>query len=153
MASTTTSTTTAATMPQAGATSTAGLAAQGKVKAVNGDLVTFAPSNTNYELHLVSPGYAGPLNTLVRGVVRAVARKAYTVPSGGNFISPIYGSPRIIQGRVRAIDGNTIVVQAGVPVYVTMPADASAVEMANGPIAVGSLTNVVALPGATFELA
>lgn len=148
MASTTTTSTT--TSPQPAATSTAGFAAQGKVKGVNGDLVVFAPSNTNYELHLVSPGYAGPLNALVRGVVRVVARKAYTVPSGGNFISPIYGSPRTIQGRVRLVDGNIVVVQAGLPIHVTLPGDVSAVELANGPIAAGSLINVVALPGATF---
>lgn len=157
MASTTTTgattTSISATTPHAGATSTAGLAAQGKVKGVAGDLVMFAPSNTNYELHLVAPGYAGPLNALTRGVVRAVARKAYTVPSGGNFISPIYGSPRTIQGRVRSVSGNEIVVQAGLPVHVTLPGDASAVELGNGAIAVGSLVNVVALPGATFEKA
>ena len=146
-----TATSISATTPHTGATSTAGLAAQGKVKGLTGGLVLFAPSNTNYELHLVSPGYSGPLNALTRGVVRAVARKAYTVPSGGNFISPIYGQPRTIQGRVRSINGNDIVVQAGLPIHVTLPGDASAVELANGAIAVGSLVNVVALPGATYE--
>lgn len=135
-------------------TTTTAFTAQGKVTATKGGVVTFVPSNTTYELHLVAPGYAGPVNTLLNnGVVRVVARKAYTVPSGGNFISPIYGTPRTIQGRVRAVEGNAIVVQAGVPIHVTMPAEASAVEMANGTIAVGSLVNVVALPGATFELA
>jgi hypothetical protein len=155
MASTTSTTTvttaTTPTTPQVGATSTAGNAAQGKVKGVTGDVVIFAPSNTNYELHLAAPGYGGPLNVLTRGVVRAVARKAYTVPSGGNFISPIYGPPRTIQGRVRSVEGNVIVVQAGLPIHVTLPGDAAAVELGNGAIAVGSLVNVVALPGATFE--
>jgi hypothetical protein len=89
----------------------------------------------------------------VGGVIRVVARKVYTVPSGGNFINPIFGPPRTIQGRVRALDGGSMVVQAGMPVHVELPAEASAVELANGPIAVGSLVNVVALPGATFELA
>ena len=156
MASTTTTpsattTSISATTPHTGATSTAGLAAQGKVKGAGGGVVMFTPSNTNYELHLASPGYAGPLDALTRGVVRAVARKAYTVPSGGNFISPIYGQPRTIQGRVRSVSGNEIVVQAGLPIHVTLPGDASAVELGNGAIAVGSLVNVVALPGATFE--
>jgi hypothetical protein len=148
-----TSTTVSATTPNAGATSTAGVVAQGKIKSITGDVLIFAPSNTNYELHLGSPGHAGPLNVLTRGTVRVIARKAYTVPSGGNFISPIYGSPRTIQGRVRSVQGNEIVVQAGLPIHVTLPGDASAVELGNGAIAVGSLVNVVALPGATFEKA
>ena len=141
--------TTTTTTPSAPTTR---LTARGKVTGTKDGTITFVPANTAYELHLVAPGYSGPVNTLVDGVIRVTARKAYTVPSGGNFISPIYGPPRTIQGRVRAIDGNTIVVQAGTPVYVTMPAEQSAVEMANGTITVGSLVNVMALPGATFEL-
>ena len=130
------------------------ITARGKVTGVNGDLVKFAPSNTNYDFHLVCPSYSGPLNTLVEGVIRVKARKAYTVPSGGNFITPIYGPPRIIQGRVRAVDGNSIVLHAGVAIHVELPAEASAVELANGPIAVGgSMVNVVAMPGATLQLA
>jgi hypothetical protein len=135
------------------ATTTTVITTRGKVTGIAGDVIKFAPSNSNYDLHLVSPSYAGPLNALVDGVIRVKARKAYTVPSGGNFISPIYGSPRIIQGRVRAVEGNSIVVQASTPIHVDLPAEASAVELANGPIAVGSLVNVVALPGATFQLA
>ena len=129
------------------------ITARGKVTAVNDGIVTFVPYNTAYALHLAAPGYAGPMNTLVDAVIRATARKAYTVPSGGNFISPIYGTPRTIQGRVRAVDGNTIVVQAGVPIHVELPAEATAVELRRGPITAGALLNVVALPGATFELA
>lgn len=128
-------------------------AAAGKVTAtIGGGLIKFAPAGTTYELHLVCPSYAGPLNTRIEGVIRVTARKAYTVPSGGNFITPIYGPPRIIQGRVRAIEGNAIVLQAGVPIHVRLPDEAAAVELANGVIGVASLVNVVALPGATFEL-
>ncbi len=135
------------------ATTTTAISAQGKVTGTRNGLVVFVPANTAYELHLAAPGYSGPMNTLVNGIVRVTARKAYTVPSGGNFISPIYGTPRTIQGRVRSVDGNALVVQAGLPVHVTMPSETSAVELANGAITAGSLINVVALPGATFELA
>jgi hypothetical protein len=132
---------------------TTAITARGKVTAVRDGLVKFVPYNTAYELHLVAPGYAGPMNTPVDGVIRATARKAYTVPSGGNFISPIYGPPRTIQGRVRAVEGNTVVIQAGAPIHVELPAEASAVELAQGPISAGVIVNVVALPGASFELA
>ena len=140
-----------ATMPTT--TTTTAMTARGKVTAVKDGLVKFVPYNTAYELHLAAPGYAGPMNTLVDGIIRASARKAYTVPSGGNFISPIYGTPRTIQGRVRAVEGNTVVIQAGAPIHVELPAEATAVELRRGPITAGALVNVVALPGATFELA
>ena len=126
--------------------------ARGKITSAAGGVVKFAPANTNYVLHLSAPDLSGPLNTLIEGAIRVVARKVYTVPSGGNFISPIFGPPKTIQGRVRALDGRSMVVQAGVPVYVELPGEASAVELANGSIGVGSLVNVVAFPGATFEL-
>ena len=147
------STTTSPTTPHTGTTSTGrtGTNARGKITAVSAGVIQFGPSGTNYVLHLAAPDVNGPLGTLVEGVIRVQARKAYTVPSGGNFISPIYGSPRTIQGRVRSVEGNPVVVHAGLPVHVTLPGDASAVELGNGPIAVGSLINVVALPGATFE--
>ena len=133
------------------ATTSTAFPARGKVVELKSDVVKFSPANTNYELHLAAPGYAGPVKTPVDGVIRVTARKAYTVPSGGNFISPIYGSPRTIQGRVRSIDGNVIVVHAGTPITVQLPAESSAVELGNGAISVGSLVNVVALPGAAFE--
>jgi hypothetical protein len=130
------------------------IASRGKITSTAGGVLKFAPSNTNYVLHLSAPDGTGPLNTLIEGAIRVNARKVYTVPSGGNFIAPIFGPPKTIQGRVRALDvnGRSMVVQAGTPVHVELPAEASAVELANGPIAVGSLVNVVALPGATFEL-
>lgn len=130
------------------------ITARGKVTGVAGDVIHFAPSNTNYSLHLLCPGYSGPLNTPVDGVIRVKARKAYTMPSGGNFITPLFGPPRIIQGRVRSIDGNSVVLHAGAAIHVDLPAEASAVELANGAITVGGpMVNVVAFPGATFELA
>ena len=86
------------------ATTTA-ITARGKVTAFKEGLVTFVPYNTAYALHLAAPGYGGPLDTLVNAIIRVTARKAYTVPSGGNFISPIYGPPKTIQGRVRAVEG------------------------------------------------
>ena len=81
------------------------------------------------------------------------ARKIYTVPSGGNFISPIFGPPRIIQGRVRYLDETEMVVQAGVPVIVELPKDENAYDLVRGDLTVSSLVNVVVLPGARFELA
>ena len=117
-----------------------------------GGVVVFNPRGTNYEMHLdVAGGYGGPLKKPVGGVVRVKARKVYTVPSGGNFVVPILGQPRIIQGRVMAVSETQIVVHAGGPVLVDLPDDGHAVDLANGPVAEGSIVNVVAFPGASFE--
>src|SRR4029434_9836025 len=79
------------------------IAARGKVTAAKDGVVHFAPSGTIYELHLVAPSYSGTVGSLTQGIIRTVARKLWTVPSGGNFISPIFGPPRTIQGRVREV--------------------------------------------------
>lgn len=127
--------------------------AKGKVLQNNGQTVVFQPAGTNYELHLLVAGgaYDGPVGQPVSCVIRVDARKVYTVPSGGNFIQPIFGPPRIIQGRVRALDDRRLVVHAAVPITVNLPADAHAIDLNRGPIGQGSMVNVVALPGATVE--
>ena len=128
-----------------------GFAASGKVIATKDGVVHFAPSGTNYELLLAAPGYSGPAGALARGTIRVQARKVWTVPSGGNFIAPIFGTPRTIQGRVRAVDERSIVVHAGVPIVVDLPAEEPGYDLANGPIAVGVMVNIMAMPGARFE--
>ena len=127
--------------------------ARGKViERRGGDRVVFAPANTNYELDLVAEHYAGPLNVLTDGVVRVTARKIWTVPSGGNFISPVLGPPRTIQGRIRAVTDRSIVVQAGCTITVDFPAADSGFDLANGPLQVGAIVNVMAMPGASYRM-
>src|SRR5882724_7906185 len=93
--------------------------ARGKIIRVDQDAVIFAPSKTTYELKLAAPGgYSGPVNSLVDIFIRGTGRKLWTVASGGNFITPIQGPPRIAQGRVKYMDEKIMVVQAGVPVIV-----------------------------------
>ena len=128
--------------------------AAGRVIAVNDDSVVFAPLNTNYEWKLLTAGrYDGPVNQRIECFIRVRGRKVYTVPSGGNFVQPIFGPPRIVQGRVKYLDERTVVVQAGAPIIVDLPTDESAYDLANGHLGPAALVNVVALPGAGFELA
>ena len=126
-------------------------AASGKISASRDGLVLFSPTDTNYEMHLVCPKYAGPFNTPVSGVIRVKARKIYTVPSGGLFITPIFGPPKIIQGRIRSIDEKSMVLHAGGNMVVEFPSDDAAFDLVNGGLSVGKMANVVAWPGATFE--
>jgi hypothetical protein len=128
----------------------------GKVIAVadEGRTVVFAPRGTSYELHLrCATPYAGPVNSPVEAVIRLLARKVYTVPSGGNFVTPIMGPPRIVQGRVRAASDKQLIIRAGANFAVELPAADTAIDLGNGGIALNTMVNVVALPGATFELA
>jgi hypothetical protein len=115
--------------------------------------VVFRPRETTYEIELGAKNYDGPIGKRVEGYVRVSARKVYTVPSGGNFIAPIFGTPRIVQGRVRYLDEKEMVVQAGTSVIVELPADEDAYDLVSGDLTVGSLVNVVVMPGARFELA
>ena len=131
-------------------------ASPGKVIAVNdeGRAVVFAPRGTSYELHLkcVAP-YAGPVNLPVQAIIKLTARKVYTVPSGGNFVTPIMGPPKIVQGRVRSASDKQLIICAGANFVVDLPAADTAIDLGNGAIAINTMANVVALPGATFELA
>ena len=127
--------------------------ARGKVTAIKEGKVHFAPSNTNYELHLeTAQPYSGPIGELITATIRAKARKVYTVPSGGGFISPLFGSPRIIQGRALHVEDDFVVIRAGCPIIVDLPKDDSAVDLDDGSITVGKIVNAVTLPGTKFEL-
>ena len=127
--------------------------AVGKILSRDDAFVVFNPLNTNYELKLSVANYAGLVGGRVEGFISVSARKIYTVPSGGNFIAPIFGPPRIIQGRVKYLDEREMVIQASTSIIVQLPVDQDAFDLANGDLMVGSLANVVALPGAKFELA
>src|SRR5438045_159926 len=129
--------------------------ARGKIVEVRDNLVVFNPANTNYQLHCQFTGDAKPqVSTAPIDVfIRVNARKVYTVPSGGNFIQPIFGPPKIIQGRVKYADPSGIVVHAGIPIICQLPSEDSAIDLSEGRITVGHMANVVARPGATLELA
>ena len=128
-------------------------AARGKVTSVTDGGIVFTPAGTNYELHLdVEGGYTGPVGSAIEGIIRAQGQKLWTVPSGGNFIVPIVGPPRIVQGRVRRIDEGQIVIQAGATFIISVSQGAGASSLARGPIALNTMVNVVLMPGARFEL-
>jgi hypothetical protein len=125
--------------------------ARGRIKEVRGNTVVFLPAGTNYELYLTSDGPTPAIDKFVEAIIRVTGRKVWTVPSGGNFVAPIFGPPKIIQGRVKWLDERTLVVQAGVPIVVEMPAGDDAIDLACGAIGAGTLVNVTAMAGGTIE--
>jgi hypothetical protein len=64
----------------------------------------------------------------VRGVVKAPAWKVDRVDLGGNYVEPLYGRPRRMQGTILAVDTtrNELVVQVGYEVTVQLPEKYSA---------------------------
>lgn len=127
--------------------------AKGKVSRVDGQTVVFCPQNSTYELHLESPNSAQMLTGKpVEMSISGNARKVYSVGTGGLFISPIIGTPKILQGRVKDVAEGWLTINCGVLVNVKLPTEAGAIELANGQIQAGSLVNVVLFAGASCEV-
>jgi hypothetical protein len=125
---------------------------RGKILSVDAGHVVFGPAGTNYQIKLsMSEPYSGPAGSSIEVTLHATARKMWTVASGGNFVAPIFGPPRIVQGRVKWLDQTTIVVHAGPTFHITLPAADSAMDLTHGGIGVGSLVNVALMPGATLN--
>jgi hypothetical protein len=126
--------------------------AKGKITRTTADGVVFIPAGTNYELHLKGD-YRGELDVPVEIFIRAQGRKLLTVPAGGNFVAPIFGPPKTIQGRVRYVDNTQAVIHGGVPIIVKLPGAEDGIDLNNGQITVGQMANVIVMPGASFEVA
>jgi len=125
---------------------------RGKVTANNGGVVVFKPTGTTYELHLRAENYTGPMNEAVDVIIRGDARKVYTVPSGGLFVSPIMGTPKIIQGRVKDVTTSELALHCGGAIInVTLPRLEGAIELAQGPIESGRIVNAVLMAGASID--
>ena len=127
--------------------------AVGRVLEIRDDILVFNPLNTNYELHLRHGNrrWSGPVKQRTQILIRAKGRKIWTVPSGGNFLTPIFGPPRIAQGRIKHLDEKLMVVQAATPIIIELPADDAAYSLATGVLSPGTLINATLLPGATYE--
>jgi hypothetical protein len=127
--------------------------AEGRIIASAGQTLTFAPQGTKYELELQAPGgYSGPLNQRLGAMIQVKARKVFTAGAGGNFVAPIFGPPRVVQGRVLHVEEGRIVIRAGLNIIVEMPAAEHAVDLEHGEIQEGSIVNVVADGNATIQL-
>jgi hypothetical protein len=129
--------------------------ARGKILRIENNLVVFNPAGTTYEMHLVNAtggDLPAPSMQAISCHIRAKARKIWTMASGGNFVTPIFGTPRVLQGRVRYLEEGLAVVHAGAPVILTLPADPTAFDLVNGPVIPGGLINATLVPGTTFEM-
>ena len=87
------------------------------------------------------------LRRRIRGKVHGQALKVHQPTAGGNFIEPVHGHPRIVQGTVLATSPGTghVLIDLVVPVWVELMAPQSASEFSTG-----DLLNFYMNSGITF---
>jgi hypothetical protein len=90
---------------------------------------------TEYLLRLHLVGSTGvPAGKRIAGVIGGKAQKLHRAHAGGEFIEPVEGHPRIVQGRVRASDtgSNRLLIQAVVPMWIGLAEGQSARDFSAG---------------------
>jgi hypothetical protein len=112
--------------------------------------IVFCVPNTSYEMHLIPTGeiLAGIGKRLI-GTIRAQARRIDIVETGGQYVEPVIGRPRRIQGTVIRVEAGSVVVDAGVPIH-CKPTDS---RQAADQFKNGQFVSFDALDGATFTQA
>ena len=101
-----------------------------------GRLVLGVPG-TEYRLHLVPTisheEITTPVGKRIRGEIVAEALKINRERGGGGFIEPVWGEPRIVGGKVLAVEAGRVLVEAAVPMWVVLDgAGQSATDFAAG---------------------
>jgi hypothetical protein len=103
---------------------------------------------TDYLLDLVAAGAtATPVGKRLTGTISARAQKFHRATAGGEFIEPVEGHPRIVQGRIREVDlaGNRVLLHAVVPMWISLERGQSAASFHPG-----DFVNFYMESGATF---
>lgn len=122
--------------------------ARGVLLENHGDRIVLGISGTDYRLHLNVPApIAAARGSSITGRIEAHARRIDITRTGGHFIDPVYGRPRIIQGRVieTALEHPMMVVKAVVPLHIRVrpPQNPSDFE-------IGAIVNFSVDSGAQF---
>ena len=119
-----------------------------RLEAVTDGIGIFTIPGTQYRLHLVvEEDVRDAVGRRIRGRIHGRALRMHQAPAGGNFIEPLDGRPRIVQGTVLAVDPGTseVVVDLVVPIRLGIAAD-----QATGSFTTGDMVNFYMEPGARF---
>ena len=94
------------------------------VESVENGLVTLRVPGMNYRNCFQLKGAAPAAGQHVTGTISAPAWKAESVQLGGNYVEPLFGRPRRMQGTVLAVKAatNELTVRVGYEVTVKLPA-------------------------------
>jgi len=125
--------------------------AEVRVERASDEVVMLSIPGSEYCLHL-KPG--APLAAFptepgrrMKGRIRGKALRMHRAAGGGTFIEPIEGHPRIVQGRVIAVDleRDRLLIRAVVPIWLEPCAGQLASDFQTG-----DLVNFYAESGVTF---
>jgi len=124
---------------------------RGVLESLDDNEIVLAVHHTEYKLHLsLTPAQdiTASVGSRIQGTIHARALRMHAARGGGRFIEPMWGAPRIVAGRVRALDGpqRRLLVDTGVPMWVEAPNDQDL-----GVIREGELINFYVESGACFQ--
>jgi hypothetical protein len=120
------------------------------IDALDDQRIALRVSGTSYRIHLRLPEGARvttPVGKRISGTIEADALRIHPSRGGGQFIEPVVGEPRIIAGRVMAVDEarRRLLVQAAVPMWLTAKPGQDF-----GVLKVGGMVNCYVQSGARF---
>jgi len=120
-----------------------------RVAATGDGVAEFTVPGTQYRLHLsVEPGFDAAVGRRITGRIHGRALRMHRAGAGGNFIEPLQGRPRIVQGTVLAVDpaANEVILDLVVPVRVAMMEGQPATAFSTGDV-----VNFYMEPGTRFS--
>ena len=93
------------------------------VESVAGNLISLKVPGTNYCNSFVLKGDSPTAGSRIRGTIHAPAWKLDIVELGGNYVEPLFGRPRRMQGTILSVNpaSNELTVQVGYEVTVRLP--------------------------------
>ena len=94
------------------------------VESLADGMVTLSVPGMNYRNSFAVKGTAGLTSgARVRGTIHAPAWKLDSVELGGNYVEPLYGRPRRMQGTILGVNAatNELTVQVGYEATVKLP--------------------------------
>ena len=122
---------------------------RGVLESLDDNEIVLAVHHSEYRLHLMPAGdINASVGSRIKGTIHARALRMHAARGGGRFIEPVWGAPRIVAGRVRAVDEpqRRLLVDTGVPMWVEAPKDQDL-----GVIREGELVNFYVESGACFQ--
>ena len=107
------------------------------VDSIKDGIITLRVPGSNYAnsfaIHGDIPATLTP-GARVRGTIHAPAWKVDSVELGGNYVEPLFGRPRRMQGTILSVNAatNELTVQVGYEATVALPAGAKASDYQPG---------------------
>ena len=105
------------------------------VESIENDLVTLKTPNANYRNTFKCSSVADlAVGKRIPGSIHAPARKIEAVSQGGNYVEPLFGRPRRMQGLVlkQNVADNSLIVQTAYETNVQLPRQQQATDYSVG---------------------